>query len=150
VIKRDRAEALISVQGVRKEYANGTLALADLSFDVAPRSFVSLVGPSGCGKSTVLRIVAGLGEPTSGTVEVDGLPPRRARRERNEMAFVFQDATLMPWRNVLGNVELPLELRGQPGRLRRASALEALETVGLTDHAQAYPRELSGGMRMRA
>src|SRR4051812_20560482 len=81
-------ESLIHLAGVHKDYANGTLALADVSFDVRARSFVSLVGPSGCGKSTILRIVAGLGGASDGTVLVDGLPPRRARRERNEMAFV--------------------------------------------------------------
>jgi NitT/TauT family transport system ATP-binding protein len=140
---------LIRLSAVRKQYGNGTLALDDVSFDVAPQSFVSLVGPSGCGKSTILRIVAGLGEASAGSVLVDGLPPRRARRERNEMAFVFQDATLMPWRTVLGNVELPLQLRGQPAEQRRQAAVAALDTVGLREHAHAYPRELSGGMRMR-
>jgi len=146
------AAALLSLRGVGKAYVNGTVALENVSFDVAAGEFVSLVGPSGCGKSTVLRIVAGLGDVTDGTVLVDGLPPRRARRERNEMAFVFQDPTLMPWRTVQANVELPLELRGLEVRSRasrHARAREALATVGLADHAAAYPRELSGGMRMR-
>jgi NitT/TauT family transport system ATP-binding protein len=144
------APALISLRAVRKAYATGTLAVDEVSFEVGAGSFVSLVGPSGCGKSTILRIVAGLGDITAGSVLVDGLPPRQARRERNEMAFVFQDPTLMPWRTVEANVQLPLELRGVGQAERRRAALEALATVGLADQAHAYPRELSGGMRMRA
>jgi NitT/TauT family transport system ATP-binding protein len=141
---------LISVQGVNKTYQNGTVALDGIGFQVDQGEFVSLVGPSGCGKSTLLRIVAGLGPISEGNVLVEGLPPRRARQERGDTAFVFQDPTLMPWRSVLGNVELPLELRGVPKASRRASALAALQTVGLGDVIDAYPRELSGGMRMRA
>jgi NitT/TauT family transport system ATP-binding protein len=80
---------------------------------------------------------------------VEGLPPRESRQQRADTAFVFQDATLMPWRDVLGNVELPLELRGLQRTERRRTALQALETVGLTDFVAAYPRELSGGMKMR-
>jgi NitT/TauT family transport system ATP-binding protein len=140
---------LIAVERVTKAYANGTVALADVSFQVHDGQFVSLVGPSGCGKSTLLRVIAGLGPINSGTVFVTGLSPRQARQERGDTAFVFQDATLMPWRNVLGNVELPLELRGAPTAERRATARQALETVGLAEVARAYPRELSGGMRMR-
>ncbi|MFN8525705.1 MAG: ABC transporter ATP-binding protein [Chloroflexota bacterium] len=142
-------EVLITVRNVDKAYANGTVALQDISFDVQDREFVSLVGPSGCGKSTLLRVIAGLGPISSGDVLVEGLPPRRARQERGDTAFVFQDATLMPWRSVIGNVELPLELRGVAKGQRRETAMEAIGTVGLTDFAQAYPRELSGGMRMR-
>lgn len=140
---------LIVLDQVQKVYANGTVALADISFSVYEGQFVSLVGPSGCGKSTLLRIVAGLGPVSAGEVQVEGLPPKQARRERADTAFVFQDATLMPWRNVLGNVELPLELRGVEKRERRAAAMQALQTVGLAEVARAYPRELSGGMRMR-
>ncbi len=140
---------LITSRGVQKTYANGTVALADISFDVHEGQFVSLVGPSGCGKSTLLRVVAGLGPITGGELLVEGLPPRQARQDRADTAFVFQDPTLMPWRHVLGNVELPLELRGASTSQRRATAMQALETVGLADVAKAYPRELSGGMRMR-
>jgi NitT/TauT family transport system ATP-binding protein len=143
------ARSLIVVDRVARAYANGTVALADLSFRVDEGQFVSLVGPSGCGKSTLLRVIAGLGPISSGTVLVGGLPPRQARQEKGDTAFVFQDATLMPWRTVLGNVELPLELRGMAAGQRRQTALEALATVGLTDVTKAYPRELSGGMRMR-
>jgi NitT/TauT family transport system ATP-binding protein len=142
-------EPLIVIDRVGKTYANGTVALDDISFDVLEGEFVSLVGPSGCGKSTLLRMIAGLGPITAGTILVEGLPPRRARQEKADTAFVFQDATLMPWRNVLGNVELPLELRGVSKTERRSTVMQALETVGLDEVTKAYPRELSGGMRMR-
>jgi NitT/TauT family transport system ATP-binding protein len=164
------AAPLIVVDQVRKAYPNGTVALEDISFGVSEGQFVSLVGPSGCGKSTLLRVIAGLAPISGGEVLVEGLEPKAARREHADTAFVFQDATLMPWRHVLGNVELPLELRGvslMPWRPvlgnvelplelrgvsrgdRRAAALRSLEMVGLADVARAYPRELSGGMRMR-
>jgi NitT/TauT family transport system ATP-binding protein len=143
------ATPLIVVDRVSKQYANGTLALADITFEVSEGQFVSLVGPSGCGKSTLLRVIAGLGPVTAGSVLVEGLSPKQARQERSDMAFVFQDPTLMPWRTVMGNVELPLELRGTGAAERRATALAALEMVGLAAVARAYPRELSGGMRMR-
>ena len=142
-------ESLIVIDRVGKTYANGTVALDDISFDVREGQFVSLVGPSGCGKSTLLRMVAGLGPITAGQILVEGLPPRQARQEKADTAFVFQDATLMPWRNVLGNVELPLELRGVSKAERRSTVMQALETVGLAEVTRAYPRELSGGMRMR-
>jgi NitT/TauT family transport system ATP-binding protein len=142
-------EPLIVIDRVGKTYANGTVALDDISFDVREGEFVSLVGPSGCGKSTLLRMIAGLGPITAGTILVEGLPPRRARQEKADTAFVFQDATLMPWRNVLGNVELPLELRGVSKTERRSTVMQALETVGLDEVTKSYPRELSGGMRMR-
>ncbi len=142
-------EPLIVVDHVGKIYGNGTIALEDISFTVQPGEFVSLVGPSGCGKSTLLRMIAGLGPITSGTILLEDLPPKQARQEKSDTAFVFQDATLMPWRNVLGNVELPLELRGVSKSERRAQVMQALETVGLSETTKAYPRELSGGMRMR-
>ena len=140
---------LVTLSGVQKLYANGTMALDDVSFEVRAGEFVSLVGPSGCGKSTILRLIAGLGAATGGIVDVGGLPPARARQERGEMAFVFQDATLLPWRTVQGNVEYPLELRGVRRAERRAAALDALEMVDLARVAKEYPRQLSGGMRMR-
>src|SRR3954447_10537271 len=142
-------EPLIVVDHVGKVYGNGTIALEDISFTVQPGEFVSLVGPSGCGKSTLLRMIAGLGPITSGTILLEDLPPKQARQEKADTAFVFQDATLMPWRDVLGNVELPLELRGVSKAERRATVMEALETVGLAGVTRSYPRELSGGMRMR-
>jgi NitT/TauT family transport system ATP-binding protein len=140
---------MVRLQNVSKAYANGTIALRGINLSVNSGEFISLVGPSGCGKSTILRIVAGLGPVSAGSVTVAGLPPERARRERREMAFVFQDATLLPWRTVLRNVELPLQLRHMAGGERRQLALEALEAVGLAGVAQKHPRELSGGMKMR-
>jgi NitT/TauT family transport system ATP-binding protein len=137
------------VRHVGKTYSTGVVALDDISFDVEAGQFVSLVGPSGCGKSTLLRIIAGLGAISEGSVLVEGLPPVESRKQRGDTGFVFQDATLMPWRNVLANVELPLELRGVRRADRRETALRALETVGLTNFTAAYPRELSGGMKMR-
>jgi NitT/TauT family transport system ATP-binding protein len=143
------ARPLIQVENVSKAYSSGTVALSDISFDVAEGEFVCLVGPSGCGKSTLLRAVAGLGSITSGQLLVKGIPAVQARTRLAETAFVFQDPTLMPWRNVLGNVELPLELRGISRAERRATARQALGLVGLGSSERAYPRELSGGMRMR-
>src|SRR5207248_5747051 len=133
---------LVSLRRVTKTYANGTTALRDVSFDVASGEFVSLVGPSGCGKSTLLRLVAGLGDSSAGTVVVEGLAPARARAERGDMAFVFQEATLLPWRTVRANVALPLELKGKTAAARRAACREALEMVGLGDVAAQYPRQL--------
>ena len=141
--------ALVALSGVEKRYQNGTVALEGIGFSVRPGEFLSILGPSGCGKSTVLRLIAGLGEVTAGTVEVGGLPPAEARKGRGEMAYVFQDATLLPWRTVQGNVEFPLELRGVPRARRREEAREALRTVDLLTVANEYPRQLSGGMRMR-
>ena len=140
---------LVSLRRVTKTYANGTTALRDVSFDVVSGEFVSLVGPSGCGKSTLLRLVAGLGDYSVGTVVVEGLAPARARAERGDMAFVFQEATLLPWRTIRSNVELPLELKGARAAERRVASHQALEMVGLTDFAAEYPRQLSGGMKMR-
>jgi NitT/TauT family transport system ATP-binding protein len=142
-------DALVRLDGVGKVHANGTVALSSVCLSVRRGEFVTLVGPSGCGKTTLLRIVAGLSPVSSGVVSVAGLPPQRARRERGDMAFVFQDATLLPWRTVLRNVEMPLQLAGSSRAERRERALESLETVGLADVAQFYPRQLSGGMRMR-
>ncbi|HEY8285337.1 MAG TPA: ABC transporter ATP-binding protein [Chloroflexota bacterium] len=143
------SEALVSLHNVSKAYANGTVALRGANLAVRPGEFISLVGPSGCGKSTILRIVAGLGPISAGQVRVAGLAPEAARRERHDMAFVFQDATLLPWRTVLRNVELPLLLRRVDKQDRRGAAMEALSTVGLGDVAREYPRQLSGGMKMR-
>ncbi len=140
---------LVRLSDVSKVYANGTVALAGVTFAVRAGEFVSLVGPSGCGKSTILRIVAGLGAPSGGGVQVERLLPAQARRRHQNMAYVFQDATLLPWSTVRGNVELPLKLRGVGRAERQSIAREALDTVGLDQVMNMYPRELSGGMRMR-
>ncbi len=139
--------ALVALRGVAKTFANGTQALAGLDFEARQGDFVSLVGPSGCGKSTALRIIAGLSEPTEGAVEWAQRPDKAERRSR--IGFVFQEPTLMPWANVRDNVRLPLRLAGAPGDAAASRVEAALERVGLETFARAYPRELSGGMRMR-
>ncbi|MEY3030962.1 MAG: ABC transporter ATP-binding protein [Ilumatobacteraceae bacterium] len=121
-------------------FPDGTEAVRETSFSVAKGEFVTIVGPSGCGKSTLLKIASGLLEATSGEVEVD----------RDRLGYVFQDATLLPWRTVLGNVELLAELHGFDRDERRRLALEAIDTVGLAGFANHYPKSLSGGMKMRA
>ncbi|MEM7736191.1 MAG: ABC transporter ATP-binding protein [Deinococcota bacterium] len=139
--------SLVHVSNVDKVYASGTHALEDVHLDVHPGEFVSLLGPSGCGKSTLLRIIAGLGEASSGEVLVEGQTPNSPKQL--PLGFVFQDANLLPWRSVLGNVMLPLELMGVRKQERAARAREVLELVGLGGFTKAYPKELSGGMRMR-
>ena len=146
-VKLDRP-GLVEVHKVNKRYANGTLALEGINLIVRDHDFISLVGPSGCGKSTLLRIIAGLGDVTDGTVTVNGFEPT-SLQARGSTAFVFQEATLLPWRPVRGNVELPLELQGVPKQNWKAVVDEALELVGLENFDKAYPRELSGGMKMR-
>jgi NitT/TauT family transport system ATP-binding protein len=138
--------SLVSLRGVGKTFPNGTLALKGLDLEVHEGEFLSLLGPSGCGKSTALRVIAGLTEPTQGAVE--WAAPAVAEKG-SRIGFVFQEPTLMPWTTVFNNVRLPLKLAGAPadGAATRVNA--ALERVGLDEFAGAYPRELSGGMRMR-
>jgi NitT/TauT family transport system ATP-binding protein len=132
---------MLSLSHVAKRFPNGVEALSDLSFSIAEGTFVSLLGPSGCGKSTALRIIAGLLPPDGGTVSWSGARP--------ELGFVFQEPTLMPWATALANVRLPLELKKLPSGEADSRALAALKRIGLGGFAQAYPRELSGGMKMR-
>lgn len=130
--------------GVTFPDGNGGLhALGDVSFSIAPREFVCVLGPSGSGKSTLLRALAGLLKPTRGKLQFDCLdaPPR--------IGFVFQQATLMPWRTVLENILLPLELQGMPAEQMRAKAQEMVELVGLQGFEHSLPRDLSGGMAQR-
>src|SRR5262249_44709000 len=122
-------------------FANGVKALGALDLKIESGEFLSLLGPSGCGKSTALRIIAGLLAPTAGTL--------RWLQERPRIGFVFQDATLMPWAVVRDNVRLPLDLMGVPRGKADGQAEAALARVGLKDFTEAYPRALSGGMRMR-
>ncbi len=121
-------------------FPDGTKALSDVSFDVAKGEFVTIVGPSGCGKSTLLKIASGLLEATSGEISVD----------RDRIGYVFQDATLLPWRTVRRNVELLAELHGYDKDQRGKLADDAIDLVGLRGFENHYPRSLSGGMRMRA
>jgi len=124
----------------------GLQALDRVSFDVAAQEFLAVVGPSGSGKTTLLRLLAGLLRPTHGEVQLEGETVRRPRRRTG---FVFQQANLMPWRTVMANVELPLELEGEPPSSVRARAEEMLALVGLQGFADALPRNLSGGMAQR-
>jgi NitT/TauT family transport system ATP-binding protein len=140
---------LVSLRGVSKVFSNGTVALQNMSLEVAQGEFVSLLGPSGCGKSTALRIIAGLGEPTAGTLEWPSADYDAAGHPQREIGFVFQEPTLMPWATVFNNVWLPLRLRHRSKASSRAEVMAALEMVGLEHFADAYPRQLSGGMKMR-
>jgi NitT/TauT family transport system ATP-binding protein len=123
-------------------------ALQGLSLDVAVGEFLTLLGPSGCGKSTFLRVVADLIRPNGGEIRVFGAAPEAARLRR-DIGFVFQDPALLPWRNALANVELPLQVAVSRARRAKATPRELLELVGLKGSEQAYPHELSGGMRQR-
>ena len=130
----------LSFTNISMEFPDGTLALADVSFDVSKGEFVTVVGPSGCGKSTLLKIASGLLRQTSGDVGV----------ERSNIGYVFQDATLFPWRTVRRNVELLLERHASPKAERTRLAQEAIDLVGLSGFEDHFPKSLSGGMRMRA
>ena len=123
-------------------------ALSAVDLSVARGEFVSFIGPSGCGKTTLLRVIADLERATSGTITVNGVSPEQARLQR-AYGYVFQAAALYPWRNVLRNVMLPLEIMGLPAPERRARAAKQLELVGLTGFERKYPWQLSGGMQQR-
>jgi NitT/TauT family transport system ATP-binding protein len=132
----DRA---LTFDDVSMVFPDGTHAVDKVSFDVRSGEFVTVVGPSGCGKSTLLRIASGLERHTGGACNVD----------RTSLGYVFQDATLLPWRTVQRNVELNAELQGMPTQERRTKAAEAIELVNLIGHEGKYPKQLSGGMKMR-
>ena len=130
---------MLSFANVQMTFPDGTEAVRNITFDIAAKEFVTIVGPSGCGKSTLLRIAAGLLPQSAGEVRVN----------RERLGFVFQDATLMDWRTVQGNVELLAELRGLNTKERKARAQEAINLVGLSGFEHHYPKSLSGGMKMR-
>lgn len=137
---------IISMRQVGKSFKDGEVrALEDISFDVRPGEFVSLVGPSGCGKTTLLRIINGLIAPDEGEVRVMGAAPQPGP----DLAMVFQSARLLPWLTVAGNIEFVLQLKGLSGSERPARARALLGAVGLRDFAEAFPHELSGGMQQR-
>jgi NitT/TauT family transport system ATP-binding protein len=144
---RNPSATLVALRGVEKTFPNGTLALNDLDLEVRQGEFLSLLGPSGCGKSTALRIIAGLSDPTQGSVE--WAAPGTQGQSGSRIGFVFQEPTLMPWTTVFNNVRLPLKLAGAPADSAATRVNAALERVGLQKFAGVYPRELSGGMRMR-
>jgi NitT/TauT family transport system ATP-binding protein len=140
---------LVSIHNVSKQFANGTIAIRGVDLDLRDGEFVSLLGPSGCGKSTLLRIIAGLGSPSAGTVEWPTAPHSARGEPEPDLGFVFQDPTLMPWSNTLKNVMLPMTLAGVAKTDAEARAAEMLTLVGLKGFEKSYPRELSGGMKMR-
>ena len=133
--------------GVSKTFGAVT-ALDDVTLTVAKGEFVSLIGPSGCGKSTLLRLIADLDSPTSGSIEVFGTTPHQARLNQ-DYGIAFQTAGLLPWRSVTANIELPLQLHGVDRATRRARAAELIELVGLSEFANSFPEQLSGGMQQR-
>ena len=140
---------VVSLRHISKTFSNGTVALRDMSLDVHRGEFMSLLGPSGCGKSTVLRIIAGLGTATTGSVDWPTTHYDSSGTAKHDISFVFQEPTLMPWATVFANVHLPLKLKGQSRRAAHEAVTGALEMVGLSKFADSYPRELSGGMKMR-
>ncbi|KQZ15865.1 nitrate/sulfonate/bicarbonate ABC transporter ATP-binding protein [Mesorhizobium sp. Root554] len=138
----DRAP-LLFLRNVSKTFSTGTVALRGVDMTIRDGDFLSLLGPSGCGKSTALRLIAGLSTPTSGQIEWPGAS------SRSDIGFVFQEPTLMPWASVFDNVWLPLRLRGISRAQAQPAVMEMLERVHLAGFADAVPRELSGGMKMR-
>jgi NitT/TauT family transport system ATP-binding protein len=149
--QRPATDAAVELRGVSKTFAmrrDAVVALQDIDLTIARNEFVSLIGPSGCGKSTLLRIIADLLAPTSGEVQVNGKAARRARLDQ-DYGIAFQQAGLLDWRTVLGNIELPLELHGVERSKRKSRALELVELVGLADFAKHRPPQLSGGMQQR-
>jgi NitT/TauT family transport system ATP-binding protein len=137
--------AVVTLRGVGKTFRNGTLALDGLDLEVRRGEFLTVLGPSGCGKSSALRVIAGLSDPTTGIVEWSAGPTDPSRR----IGFVFQEATLMPWATVADNVRLPFRLGGLLTEQSEARVARVLEHVGLQGFGDVYPRELSGGMKMR-
>jgi NitT/TauT family transport system ATP-binding protein len=137
---------IVVCRAVSKRYGNGPTVLSGIDFTAERGDFISVIGPSGCGKSTLLKLIAGLSEPAGGTIEISGKSPHLANEE---LAYVFQEPTLLPWLNVAANVELPLALRHVPADRRTELRTRSLELVRLTGKAHAYPRQLSGGQKMR-
>lgn len=136
-------QPVISLYDVNKVFENGTIALENLNLTVDRSEFISFVGPSGCGKSTLLRIIAGLSNASSGTLDWSDLS------DRQNLAFVFQEPALMPWSTVRDNVKLPLKLARIPQKEADKTVDRTLQLVGLENFKRAYPRQLSGGMKMR-
>lgn len=136
----------VEFSGLSKQYGQGTAVLSNLNLTIGKGEFVTLLGPSGCGKSTVLKLISGLTSPSAGVINVDGMTPKNARET---VSYIFQDPTLLPWRTVRRNVGLGLELEGLNGHRRQDKTSSLLKLVGLNHVAEAYPRELSGGMKMR-
>lgn len=146
----EAADAVLSANRVEKTYPNGTRALDEVRLTIGRGEFVSLLGPSGCGKSTLLKMFAGLEEPSHGHIRWWGKNLATVGTADHTLAMVFQEATLMPWASVADNARLPLDLKHMPRSESEVRVRDALKLVGLDRFHQAYPRELSGGMQMRA
>ena len=144
-------ELAVKATGVGKTFptkGGDVIALTGVDLEVSDGEFVSLIGPSGCGKSTLMRLIADLDEASTGSIEVFGKTPAKARVAQ-EYGIAFQQAGLLPWRTVAGNIALPLELHGTDRAARKARVAELAELVGLTDFVDRYPDQLSGGMQQR-
>jgi NitT/TauT family transport system ATP-binding protein len=137
---------MVTISNLSKRYGSNPPVLQQINLAIEKGEFISLIGPSGCGKSTLLKLISGLTSASSGSILVDGMTPVNARKT---VSYIFQDATLLPWRNVTRNVGLGLELEHVSREARKAKVQSLLELVGLSHVAQAYPRQLSGGMKMR-
>ncbi len=149
VVETQRGRPVLEIRGVAKRFSSGTLAVTGVDLDLRAGELVSLLGPSGCGKSTLLRMIAGLGDPSAGRIEWPTTSHDSQGRPLRDVGFVFQEATLMPWATALSNVMLPLTLKRVPKKEAASRAEAALANVGLGAFLRAYPRELSGGMKMR-
>ena len=145
-----RASPLVALERVRKSFTSAgkrTEILSGIDLDIHSGEFVSIIGPSGSGKSTILNLLAGIDEPSSGSVSYDG---RRVSGVSPSIAYLTQHDSLLPWRTVADNIAIPLEIRGVPGGDRRRAVSEMMRKVGLGGYENHYPRQLSGGMRKRA
>jgi NitT/TauT family transport system ATP-binding protein len=145
-MRQDAPPPIVVLKDVDKRYGEGPLILDKVGFSAERGDFITLIGPSGCGKSTILKLISGLNPVTAGSIVVDGLPPSQAVEK---LAFVFQEPTLLPWRTVARNVELPLRLHGSDPQVRAEVVRKSLSLVGLADRMDYYPRQLSGGQKMR-
>jgi NitT/TauT family transport system ATP-binding protein len=139
-------QPIVEFDAVEKRYGAGPVILDKISFKAERGDFVTLIGPSGCGKSTVLKLISGLNPISGGRIVVDGFAPSQVVEK---LAFVFQEPTLLPWRTVMRNVELPLHIHGVTAAERSEIARRSLALVGLSDRVDYYPRQLSGGQKMR-
>lgn len=148
-MERIASASTVTIKALGYRFGSGLQALDGVNLDLGRGDFVSLVGASGCGKSTLLRILSGLLPAGTGEVAVGGRDPLDARQSRHACGFVFQSPNLLPWRTVLGNVSLPLELGGVPASQRKERSLDWIARVGLSDFAHSWPAQLSGGMKMR-
>ena len=142
-------DSIVRLRGIGKRFGSGMTALDAIDLDIGRGEFLSLLGPSGCGKTTLLRIIAGLSEPSAGVRRLSLATDAGGHIPSGRIGFVFQDPTLMPWSTVVDNVLLPFRLAGRVGPAERERVKAEIDSVGLAGFERAYPRQLSGGMRMR-